>query len=155
LVEAWSAKGLKTPEEAEAYLARVKEQNRFLRELFTLMRWGRITTPGDRETLAKWRDEWGFSDELLKKAAEFSAGKTAPMAFMQKILTDYHKEGITTVEAAQADHEKHMEKYQQKAAAGKPGKTVIEQHYGQREYDPEKYNALTPEEIEEALRYDT
>ena len=40
-------------------------------------------------------------------------------------------------------------------STGKPGKTVIEQRYEQREYDPAQYNGLTQAEIEEALRYDT
>jgi coenzyme F420-reducing hydrogenase delta subunit len=41
---------------------------------------------------------------------------------------------------------------------GKPntrkGKTVIEQQYTQRDYDAKDYDGLTPEEIEEALKYD-
>jgi DNA replication protein DnaD len=155
LIDAWSEKGLKTPDEVEAYLKQIKEQNMFLRELFALMGWGRITTPKDRELLAKWRGEWDFADELLRKTAEFSTGKTAPMAFMNKILTRYHAEGITTVAAAEADHAKRQEAYQQKDYAPKSGKTVIEQRYEQRDYDPEKFNGLTPEEIEEIRGYDT
>ncbi len=155
LVEAWSGKGLRTPEDVENYLSQVKEQNAFLRELFTLMRWGKITAPKDRELLAKWRGEWGFTDDLLRTAAEFAAGMNAPMAFLDKLLAGYRADGVTTAEAARADHEKHLEKYRQTGAAPKPGKTVIEQRYGQREYDPAEVDGFTPEEIEEVRRYHT
>ena len=36
----------------------------------------------------------------------------------------------------------------------KSGKTVLEQQYTQREYDAKDYGGLTPEEVEEALKYD-
>ena len=156
LVEAWSMKGLTTVQEVEGYLGQVKEQNDCLRNLFTRMGWGSLPTPRDRELLVKWRGEWGFTDELLNQAAEYSAGKNAPMAFMDKVLDNYRVGGVVTVDAAQADHQKHSEQYQAKdSGAPRPGKTVSEQRYEQREYDPAKVNALTQEEIEEALRYDT
>lgn len=155
LVTAWSGKGLQTPAEVEAYLAQLKEQNEALRSLFTQMGWASLPTPRDRELLAKWRGEWRFPTDVLLKAAEYSAGKNTPMAFMDKVLDNYRAAGVTTVEAAQADHEKHREAYQAKPSGEKPGKTVIEQRYEQRAYDAEKYTGLTPEEIEEALRYDS
>ena len=155
LVDAWNAKGLQTPEEVETYLAQLKEQNDRLRQLFALMGWGSLPTPKDRDMLAKWRGAWGFGDDVLNKAAEYAGGKNAPMAFMDKVLENFRAAGIATAEAAEADHAKRLEAYQQtKAASGKPGKTVIEQRYEQREYDPEKFNGLTPEEIEEVRRYD-
>ena len=77
------------------------------------------------------------------------------MLFMDKILASYHETGIQTVGQADADHVRHVEAYQQKNTPAKPGKTVIEQRYEQREYDPEKYLGLTPEELEEVRRYDT
>jgi len=155
LVAAWSAKGLNNTDEVEAYLEQVKDQNDRLRELFTLMGWGSLPTPRDRELLAKWRGEWGFPDDVLRKTAEYSAGKNVPMSFMDKVLENYRVAGITTVAAMEADHEKHREAYQQKGAQEKPGKTVIEQRYEQRDYDFAQYSGLTPEEIEEVRRYDT
>ena len=155
LVTAWSAKGLSGVEEVETYLAQVKAQNDQLRELFTHLGIGSLPTPRDRELLAKWRGEWGFSDEVLRQAAQYSAGKAAPMAFMDKVLENFRTAGVTSAADAQADHERHHETYQQRAAAEKPGKTVIEQRYEQREYQADQYVGLTQKEIEEAMRYDT
>lgn len=76
------------------------------------------------------------------------------MAFLDKVLESYRANGIATVAEAEADHLKHRENYQAKASV-KTGKTVIEQRYEQREYDPAKIDGLSQEEIEEAMRYDT
>ena len=161
LVQAWSARGLKETADVEAYLAQVRTQNERLRALFALL--GREGAPSqrDRELLAKWSGAWGLNDAVIDQAAGYASGKTSPMAFLDKVLDNYHAAGITTVEAAIADHERLRESYAAQAATsgatatGKPGKTVIEQRYEQREYDPAQYNGLTQAEIEEALRYDT
>ena len=77
-----------------------------------------------------------------------------PMAYLDKLLEHYRDDGIATVAQAEADNLKRRESYLKQETAGKPGKTVIEQRYEQREYDPKKYVELTPKEIEEALRND-
>jgi len=154
LVDAWSARGLSSAQEVETYLAQVKEQNDRLRDLFAHLGWGGLPTPRDRELLAKWRGEWAFTDDVLNKAAEYAAGKNAPMAFLDKVLESYRANGVANVAEAEADHLKHRENYQAKASV-KTGKTVIEQRYEQREYDPAKIDGLSQEEIEEAMRYDT
>ena len=155
LAQAWSARGLTTAAAADEYLSRIGEQNDRLRALFTRLGRESAPTPKDRELLLKWRNDWGFRDEVLDQAADYAAGKASPMAFMDKVLENYRAAGVTTVEAAVADHDRLRETFQSGGAPGRPGKTVIEQRYEQREYDPAKYNGLTPEEIEEALRYDT
>ena len=55
---------------------------------------------------------------------------------------------MNTLAAVRAAHEAHAEGVS-RAAGPKRGKTVIEQQYTQREYDPAKYDGFTPEEIEE------
>lgn len=154
LAEAWSGKGLREPEDVRRHLAQVKEQNARLRELYAHMGLSGAPTPRDRALLAKWRGDWGFTDEVLLLAAEYSAGKNAPVAFMDKVLEGFRAAGVQTAAQAEAEHGRRREAYQ-KADAPKGGKTVIEQRYEQRAYDAEKYTGLTPEEIEEALRYDT
>lgn len=155
LARAWSERGLTTPDTVETYLKQVSEQNDCLRKLFANMGRDGLPTPRDRELLGKWRGDWGFDLDVIFKVAEFAQGKNVPMLFMDKILASYHETGIQTVGQADADHVRHVEAYQQKNTPAKPGKTVIEQRYEQREYDPEKYLGLTPEELEEVRRYDT
>lgn len=152
LVEKWHQKGLKTREDVEGYLALVKRQNAFLQTLFSAMGADLSPSPADRELLHKWREDWAFSDEVLAEVAGYSRGKSAPVAFMNKVLESFFKKDVKSLAAVRKAHEEHGLSYQ--APQKKRGKTVIEQQYPQREYDPAKYDVLTPEEIEEALKYD-
>ena len=151
-MDKWHEKGMKTKEDVQEYLALVKQQNAFLQTLFAAMGAELSPSPADRELLHKWREDWAFSDEVLTEVAGYSRGKTSPMAFMNKVLESFHKKGVKSLAAVRKAHEEHAKSYQ--APAKKRGKTVIEQQYPQREYDPAKYDGLTPEEIEEALKYD-
>ena len=152
LVEKWHQKGIRSAEDVKQYLALVKKQNAFITKIFGVMGAELTPSPADRELLTRWRQDWAFADDVLLEAAEYARGKTVPMAFLNKVLESFHKKGVTTVEAARQAHEQHQRDYQ--APKAKRGKTVIEQQYNQREYDPAEYVGLTPEEIEEALKYD-
>ncbi len=154
LVEKWHQKGLRDEGDVKQYLALVKKQNAFLGKLFAAMGAELAPSPADRELLQKWRTDWAFSDAVLLEAAEYARGKTVPMAFLNKVLEGFHHKGVTTVEAARLAHEQHLQGAQAPQTAAKRGKTVIEQQYTQREYNPADYEGLTPEEIEEALKYD-
>jgi len=152
LVEKWHQKGIKTADDVQEHLSLVKQQNAFLQTLFAAMGAELSPSPADRELLRKWRGDWAFSDEVLREVAGYSQGKTAPMAFMNKVLEGCFKKDLKSLAAVRKAHEEHGQSYQ--APAKKRGKTVIEQQYSQREYDPKDYDGLTPEEIEEALKYD-
>ncbi len=154
LVEKWHQKGIQSADDVKNYLALVKKQNAFLTKLFTVMGSEFSPSPADRELLSKWRQEWAFSDAVLTEVAGYSRGKSSPMAFMNKVLESFHTQGIATVEDAQKAHDRHAQDYQP-APRAKRGKTVIEQQYNQREYDPADYEGLTPEEIEEARKYES
>lgn len=152
LLSAWGQKGLSTPEAIRAYLETVKEQNALLKALFQSAGREGAPTLHDRELLQKWREDWRFTEPLLYKAAEYSKGAGKPALFMDKILQSWHEGGVTTVAAAEENHAKHQSDAAAGAASGKtgkPGKTVAEQQYNQRAYDPAKYSGLTAEEIEE------
>jgi DNA replication protein DnaD len=152
LVEKWHQKGIQTKEDVEKYLSLVKQQNAFLQTLFAAMGADLSPSPADRELLRNWREDWAFSDEVLAEVAGYSRGKSAPVAFMNKVLESFFKKDVKSLAAVRKAHEEHGQKDQ--PAAPKRGKTVIEQQYSQRNYDPKDYEGLTPEEIEEALKYD-
>jgi len=154
LVDGWHKKGFRSEEDVRDYLALVKKQNAFLQKLFAAMGAELTPSPADRELLAKWRQDWAFPDDALLEVAGYSRGKSAPVAFMNKVLESFRKKGVQSLEAVRAAHEEHVKDYQPPQKK-RGGKTVIEQQYSQREYDPAKYDGFTPEEIEEILKYDS
>ena len=153
LVDSWHDKGLKTEDDVKGYLALVKKQNEFLQTLFSSMGAELSPSPADRELLSKWRQTWAFSDEALLEAAASARGANAPMKFLNKVLEDLHAKDIQAPQAVRAAVLAHAADAKN-GPRQKRGKTVIEQQYSQREYDPAKVDGLTPEEIEEAMKYD-
>ncbi len=96
-------------------------------------------------------------------------GEHAPRptwAYARSVIDRKYREGITTAAAFDASvaawySQRQMPVSPSPAAQGRGNripasrtKTVIEQQYDQREYDPAEVDGLTPEEIEEAMRYE-
>ena len=156
LLRSWQALELSTPAEVQAYSEALRSQNQLLRKLYQLIGLDRKPTPDDRELLSKWQQEWHFEESLLRHAATQAKNARSPMAFINTVLQAWHEKGITTIEEAESDRESFRATAAQAAAAkqspgipAKGGKTVIEQQYKQRTYDPEKYTGFTAEELEE------
>lgn len=77
-------------------LGDLEEDNKFIKSIHTACGFTREIKPYDRQSLARWR-EWGFSDEMILKAAELSAGKNNPVAAMNYLLAQWKNSGVYTV----------------------------------------------------------
>ena len=154
LLSAWHQKGLLSAEAVRTYLGTVQAQNSLLKDLYQSAGREKNPTLSDRTLLLKWQGDWHFTNPLLHLAAEYSANAGKPLLFMDSILKSWQEKGIVTLEAARRDHENHQAAGKaaandKKASFPKGGKTVPEQQYSQRTYDPAKHSGLTAEEIEE------
>lgn len=128
----------------------------------------RIEPPEDAEKI--YRECFGFpvSEPVRKQMAELMATTgidaemmiavmeyTAVMAprpswrYAVTVIRNQVKLGCTTAQ----EFAENCRQYQTPPRT-QPGKTVIEQQYSQREYNAADYEGLTPEEIEEAMRYE-
>lgn len=156
LIEAWNNRGLKTEADVEAYLKSVARQNKTLRNLFTLMGKEKTLTcsQANRELLRKWQEDWRVSEPLISLAAAYAQNVDYPMAYVDKLLTNWREKDITTVSQAQEEHEQFTQTAARKAETAannaKPaGKRVLAQQYDQRDYDPDEVNGMSAEDIEE------
>lgn len=111
----------------------------------------------------------GISPDLIRAVLNYTADH-APRptwAYAQAVIRRKLDEGITTGEAfeasvaawyaAAAQRRQDVDSGTTQRApknTSRAGKTVIEQRYSQREYSPEKYLGLTPEELAEVRSYD-
>ncbi len=156
LLDSWAQKGLRDPAAIDGYLQQVRALNDRIRALMELAGRSGGCTQANRELLATWQDTWHMPDALIELAAGYARGMDKPMPYMHKLLGAWHEAGVSTVEAAQAEHER----FRQQAQAGekpqpggvKPPKRVVEQQYDQRAYDPDEFGDLSPEQIEEMSR---
>ena len=131
LLQSWKDKGLDTREEVETYVRAFHDQTGLIRSIKKI--WGtddnRIGKT-DRSLVSRWTNEMGFSPDMILAAAPYAAEAKAPMAYLDKIMADYHEKGIAAPEQARKEHE------QSKTAgnnAGKKKKTNA-QDYEQRSY---------------------
>ena len=129
----WRKDGVSTPEEADAYMRQMSALSRELREIFR--RAGSEKRPGygDLQTYRGWKD--AYPAELIDYAAECARGAGGSMAYMEKLLTQWQKDGANTVEQARAQHEAW--KQSSKIPGEKPANPALD--YAQREYKDEDF----------------
>ena len=78
-------------------LDELAENDKFIKTVLNACGMTRKIIPYDRQALTRWRD-WGFSDEMILKAAELSAGKNNPVAAVNYLLSTWKNGGIYTIE---------------------------------------------------------
>ena len=61
----------------------------------------RSVTSLDRTYYKTWIYEWNMTDDLITYGAEIARGKYMPMQYLNRLLSDYFKSGIKTVDDAQ------------------------------------------------------
>lgn len=66
----------------------------------------RRATAAQRLQIDTWVYAWHLSPELVLLAAEYAAGESRPFSAMEKTVKAWHQAGITTIAAAQAEHER-------------------------------------------------
>lgn len=126
-LKAWQTKGLKTQKDIAAYMDQLGQYNEFVDQLYTV--WGKISrsSAANCALVKKWLDEWHFTREMIVYCAAYAREKERPMPYLNGVLDNFRKQGVFTPEAAEA--------LGAAQPAAKPGKTVREQQYTQRNYD--------------------
>lgn len=60
----------------------------------------RSVTNMDRTFYRTWKNDWAISDEIIDYATTLANGKASPMTYLNQILSNWHKQGIKTVDEA-------------------------------------------------------
>lgn len=116
-------------------LETLAEEDKFLRSVLTACGLARNIIPYDRQALIRWRD-WGFSDAMILKAAELSAGKNNPVSAMNYLLSTWKNGGIYTIDSIPAKTETaHTDKRSYKAIQRERDLDVLKRLYDQSEDD--------------------
>ena len=131
MLKSWKEKGISTLPEAERYVQEFRSQSELMMKLRKLWGIGGRMGEKDRAMIARWEKEMGFSRDMILFAAEAAAGTERPMAYLNRILEEYAKEGIRTREAAERDRQKRAAR---KPSETRPAKAVSAQQYEQRDY---------------------
>jgi len=147
LLESWKKRGLTDESAVREYLARYREANLALREIFEACGHAGRPTEKDRQLYETWK-QWGMDRELMLFAAEQSRlAEGSKTAYLSKVMEAWHEAGITDIAQARAE--------KRPARSGRaPGRrTVSAQQYGQREYTEDELLAVSDDLIEEARKH--
>ena len=146
----WSRREIDTLELADAEFSKMETVNARWEEF--RRRTGvknRTPTKPQLKYFTVWTDEWHFPTEVLLAAFEQMSKNTADVSFpyMHKILSDWHKNGVTSAEAAEAAIRQFAE--EKDAAAAKKAKPSP---YGVRSVPQQPEDRPASYDIEKAMR---
>ena len=132
-LDVWRKDGVSTPEEADAYMRQMATLSRELREVFRIAGSEKRPDFKDIQTYRGWKDN--YPAELIHYAAECSRNAGSSMAYMDKLLAQWQKDGATTLEQARAQHEAWRQSG--RSIQDKPANPALD--YAQREYQDEDF----------------
>jgi DNA replication protein DnaD len=89
--------GIITLTSVQEKLEEIAEQDKLIKSVLVTCGLTRKVIESDRISLVRWQD-WGFTDEMIFKGAEISAGKSNPIAYMNAVLSSWKNQNIFTVD---------------------------------------------------------
>ena len=124
--------GITTVAALDGYLAELTQTDAEIKRVLELAGLERNVTSSDRSLFRTWA-KWNMPKDVIQYVAGKSAGTTAPMAYINRILADCKQKGITTPEQLEAN---------EKTAATSAKKVIIGKDIERAEYTDEQLNAL-------------
>ncbi len=129
--------GVTTLAALDEYLQTVTRTDEKILKVLNCCGLERKVTPSDRNLYKTWTQNWQMPEELIYFASQKASGTTSPMAYVNRVLSDYKQKGICSVE--QAKNTPHESAAKQAAATtAYVGGMDIER----REYTEDQLNAL-------------
>jgi len=116
----WKEHDLLTIEKVTTFLNNRHALDENIRAVFENCGEQRDISPSDRTIYKTWTNEWNFKKEVILLAAKYSLLAENKIVFINKILSNWNKIGIKTLEEAMQDHERHTNSQ----GSSKPSKTL-------------------------------
>lgn len=110
----WHEKGLNTTTKVNEYLRKI---NKDYRNIFRALGISRELTDIDIELFDKWKNTYGFTNELILEACDkaIASAPNPTLKYVNGILENWHKEGIKTLEEVEVYENKFFEAQKEKS----------------------------------------
>ncbi|MCH5152871.1 MAG: DnaD domain protein [Clostridiales bacterium] len=95
-------KGVTNLTSLDAYLGTLANTDKAIQSILYKCGLVRRTIANDRALYKTWTEDWSMPLDVIYYAAELSAGATNPLTYLNRILSDYKNNGISTVEQAKS-----------------------------------------------------
>ena len=100
VVQKFYKNGLTTVESIAQFVSQTKAQDEQIKKILEKAGLVRNVTSWDREFYKTWTYSWNMLPEIIEYAATLSKDKVQPMQYMNKILSNWFEQKITTLEQA-------------------------------------------------------
>ena len=104
----WHKNGVTTLGAVDKFISGEKEKESYIGTLKKLFNFGdRRLSKSEEDTLNKWRTDYGMNEDMVALAYEYCLDAIHQLSFpyMDKIMSRWNELGITTIEAAEKDHD--------------------------------------------------
>ncbi len=149
-IEKLYKRGITTIPSLDQYIEQLSNRDQQIRELLKTAGLDRRVTANDRVVYKTWTETWQMPMSLIMFATERAVGTNSPIAYINRLLSDYKSRGITTVEQAKASLTAQADKFTTSTTASNRmvvGGVEIERH----QYTDEQLESLfaTLDDVEE------
>ncbi len=105
------------------------------------LRLGKKLTSYEEKYLETWLIEYNYDMTIIDEALKLTVGKATPFKYAHNILTNWHKEGIQSLEQLKS-YQEASSSAQRSSVPASNGKTSRRGNFQQRSYDDDFYNKL-------------
>ncbi len=100
LLQQWHSKGIVSIDRANDAIHTDRVNDDALFKVFKAAGINRTIRTTDRSAYAKWTNDHNIQNDLILYAAELSSSANNPWQYLQKLISNYQKSGITTLNQA-------------------------------------------------------
>lgn len=141
----WHEEGIRTLEQAEADSPNYHRGVARYRPIVQYLGLKRQLTRPEQELFEKWTAEWGFSNEVIMRAADAASGSKNPIPYMNRVLENWRAKNVRTVsdvETLEEEYKRNAPKKEESArkpaTARKPARSNVLWSSGEKK-DKEYY----------------
>ena len=136
----WANHGITNHWELEQYMVACEKTKEIGKTIARALRLGKKLTAYEEKYLETWLNEYGYDMNIIEEALKLTVGKSTPFKYAHNILTNWHKEGIRSMEQLKAYLEASSEK-RSKSRVQKD-KPAHRDNFQQHQYDDEVFDNL-------------
>ena len=129
--------GVTSLDTLDRYLDNLAETDERIQRVLVKCGLDRRTTSSDRQLYKTWTESWGMPQDVIEFVAEKAAGVNAPMAYVNRVLSDYKQHGVFDLTSAEQYKSESATKASTATTANINGKDMK-----RREYSDDEINAL-------------
>lgn len=100
VISKYFAKGLVSLDAINEYIAGTLSVDKKIKAILEKLNLSRQVTSWDRDFYHTWTFSWHFDDEMIDYAVYLSNGKSQPMAYVNKILSNWKEQNISSLDQA-------------------------------------------------------